>query len=65
MQDKKCKELVRVSETNEVPISSHTWFAPTTFKELWNLQEILEKIATNFYDHESFKKMNCPCPTLP
>ena len=31
---------LRVSEANEVPISSHIWVASTTFKQLYAFKEI-------------------------
>ena len=55
--------LLRVSEADEVPISSHIWVALMTFKQLYNLEKKSKFIfMTIFGLVESFKKTNRPGP---
>ena len=37
--------LLRVSDTNKVPISSHIWVASTTFKRLWDIMSTDKMLA--------------------
>ena len=43
--------LLRVSEANEVPISSHVWVGLSTFNWLYNLYKKSEKCEVKMYGH--------------
>ena len=50
---------LRVSEVNEVPISSHIWVGPSTLKSLRkNLKKLKLRFITYLGLAESFKPMN-------
>ena len=61
--------FLRVSEANEVPISSHIRVASTIFKQLLNLwkksEKYLKNIITILGVAESFETMNRPDPNWP
>ena len=62
-------KLLRMSETNEDPISSHIWVASSTFKQLLSLkknQKILKQIFMTILGLvKSFKTLNRPGPNRP
>ena len=60
--------LLRVTEANEVPISSHIWVTRRHSKSSKSLKKS-KKVEINFYNHlrlaKSFKPMNQPELTRP